>query len=80
MGPYGDLYIAKNQKLCQNQNSKWRNFAMAIYSKFSQYYRYYIAIYDFKNIMQSSIPIYSWISKMMLGNVIFFFTFLLKCG
>ena len=24
-----DLYIAKNQKLCQNQNSKWRNFAMA---------------------------------------------------
>ena len=24
-----DIYIAKNQKLCQNQNSKWRNFAMA---------------------------------------------------
>ena len=23
-----DLYIAKNQKLSQNQNSKWRNFAM----------------------------------------------------
>ena len=25
-----DLYIAKNQKLCQNQNSKLRNFAMAV--------------------------------------------------
>ena len=24
-----DLYIGKNQKLCQNQNSKWRNFAKA---------------------------------------------------
>ena len=24
-----DLYIAKNKKLCQNQNSKWRNFAKA---------------------------------------------------
>ena len=33
-----DLYIAKNQKLCQNQNSKWRNFAMA----FILNYRYYI--------------------------------------
>ena len=25
---FSTLYIAKNQKLCQNQNSKWRNFAM----------------------------------------------------
>jgi hypothetical protein len=33
-----DLYIAKNQKLCQNQNPKWRNFAMA----FILNYRYYI--------------------------------------
>ena len=26
-----DLYIAKNQKLCQTQNSKWKNFAKAKY-------------------------------------------------
>ena len=26
-----DLYIAKNQKLCQSQNSKWKNFAEAEY-------------------------------------------------
>jgi hypothetical protein len=26
-----DLYIAKNQKLCQSQNSKWKNFAKAEY-------------------------------------------------
>ena len=26
-----DLYIAKNQKLCQSQNSKWKNFAKAKY-------------------------------------------------
>ena len=28
--PFRNLYIEKNQKLCQNQNSKWRNFAMAV--------------------------------------------------
>ena len=34
-GPIVDLQpgiytLQKNQKLCQNQNSKWRNFAMAL--------------------------------------------------
>ena len=28
LAPGRDLYIAKNQKLCQNQNSKWSNFAI----------------------------------------------------
>ena len=30
-GTCRDLYIAKNQKLCQSQNSKWKNFAKAEY-------------------------------------------------
>ena len=28
-----DLYIAKNQTLCQDQNSKWRNFAKSGFRK-----------------------------------------------
>ena len=75
-----DLYIAKNQKLCQSQNLKWKNFAKAEYwhSKFGQYYRYDITMYDFIHIIHFLIPIWSWISKMMLENETFF-TFLLKC-
>ena len=69
LAPGRDLYIAKNQKLCQNQNSKWSG----------QYYRYYITMYDFNHIIQFSIPIWSWIFKRKHG-IMTFFTFLFKCG
>ena len=36
-------------------------------------------MYDFNHIIHLSTPIWSWISKWMLGNVTFF-TFLLKCA
>ena len=38
---------------------------IGIYSKFDQYYRYNIIMYDFIHIIQFLIPIWSWISKMM---------------
>ena len=47
-----------------------------IYSKFGQYYRYDITMYDFIHIIQFLIPIWCWISKIMLENVTFS-TFLL---
>ena len=49
-----------------------------ICSKFGQYYRYYITMYDLNHIIQFSTPIWSWISKWVLGNVTFYFP--LKCG
>jgi hypothetical protein len=45
---------------------------IGIYSKFDQYYRYNIIMYDFIHIIQFLIPIWSWISKMMLENETFF--------
>ena len=45
---------------------------IGIYSKFDQYYRYNIIMYDFIHIIQFLIPIWSWISKMMQENAIFF--------
>ena len=45
---------------------------IGIYSKFGQYYRYDITMYDFIHIIQFLIPIWSWISKMMLENETFF--------
>ena len=50
---------------------------IGIYSKFDQYYRYNIIMYDFIHIIQFLIPIWSWISKMMQENATFF-TFLLE--
>ena len=38
---------------------------IGIYSKFDQYYRYDITMYDFIHIIQFLFPIWSWISKMM---------------
>ena len=45
---------------------------IGIYSKFDQYYRYNIIMYDFIHIIQFLIPIWSWISKMMQENATFF--------
>ena len=45
---------------------------IGIYSKFGQHYRYDITMYDFFHIIQFLIPIWSWISKMMLENETFF--------
>ena len=39
---------------------------IGIYSKFGQHYRYDITMYDFFHIIQFLIPIWSWISRMML--------------
>ena len=50
-----DIYIAKNQKLCRNQNSKWRNFAIAFILNLVRLH--------FNHIIQFSTPIYSWLSK-----------------
>ena len=74
-----DLYIAKDQKLFQNQNSKWINFAMAFILNLVSTTDNYITMYEFNHILQFSTPIWSSISKWMLGNVTFF-TFLLKCS
>ena len=71
---YRDIYIL--QKLCQFQNSKWKHFAKAEY--WHLFYRYDITMYDFIHIIQFLIPIWSWISKMMLENETFE-AFLLKC-
>ena len=86
-GPLIDLkpgiYIL--QKIRNYANLKIQNgktlpkLNIGIYSKFGQYYRYDITMYDFIHIIQFLIPIWSWISKMMLENVTFF-TFLLECG
>ena len=45
---------------------------IGIYSKDQYYTRYNIIMYDFIHIIQFVIPIWSWISKMMLKNVTFF--------
>ena len=55
------------------------NLNIGIYSKFDPYYRYNIIMYDFIHIIQFLIPIWSWISKMMLENETFFFTFSAFC-
>ena len=52
---------------------------IGILSKYGQYYRYDISMYDFIYIVQFLIPIWSWISKIMLENMTFF-SFLLECG
>ena len=39
---------------------------IGIYSKFGQHYRYDITMYDFFHIIQFLIPIWSFISRMML--------------
>ena len=76
------IYIL--QKIRNYANLKIQNgktlpkLNIGIYSKFGQYYRYDITMYDFIHIIQFLIPIWSWISKMMLENETFF-TFLLKC-
>ena len=44
---------------------------IGIYSKFDQYYRYNIIMYDFIHIIQFLIPIWNWISKMMQENATF---------
>ena len=48
---------------------------ISIYSKFGQHYRHDITMYDFIHVIQFLIPIWSWISKMMLENVTFFHLF-----
>ena len=48
---------------------------ISIYSKFGQHYRHDITMYDFIHIIQFLIPIWSWISKMMLENVTFLHLF-----
>ena len=50
----------KMDKLCQS--------LIGIYSKFGQYHRYDITMYDLIHIILFLIPIWSWISKMMLAN------------
>ena len=76
------IYIL--QKIRNYANLKIQNrktlpkLNIGIYSKFGQYYRYDITMYDFIHIIQFLIPVWSCISKMMLENEPFF-TFLLKC-
>ena len=70
------IYIL--QKIRNYANLKIQNgktlpkLNIGIYSKFGQYYRYDITMYDFIHIIQFLIPIWSWISKMMLENETFF--------
>ena len=45
---------------------------IGIYSKFDQYHKYKIIMYDFIHIIQFLIPIWSWISEMMKENATFF--------
>ena len=73
------IYIL--QKIRNYANLKIQNgktlpkLNIGIYSKFGQYYRYDITMYDFIHIIQFLIPIWSWISKMMLENETFFSLF-----
>ena len=73
---FAGIYIL--QKLINYANLKIQNgktlpkLNIGIYSKFGQYYRYDITMYDFIHIIQFLIPIWSWISKMMLENETFF--------
>ena len=46
-------------------------FKIGIYSKFGQYHRYDITMYDLIHIIQVLIPILILISKMILENVTF---------
>ena len=70
------IYILLNIRNYANlriQNGKTLpKLNIGIYSKFGQYYRYDISMYDFIHTIQLLIPIWSWISKMMLENVTFF--------
>ena len=74
----GFIYCKKSETM-PKPKFKMEKLCHGIYSKFGQYYRYYITMYDFNHIIQFSISIWSWISKRMLGNMTFF-TFLLKCA
>ena len=73
---FAGIYIL--QKIRNYANLKIQNgktlpkLNIGIYSKFGQYYRYDITMYDFIHIIQFLIPIWSWISKMMLENETFF--------
>ena len=74
--PLPGIYIL--QKIRNYANLKIQNgktlpkLNIGIYSKFGQYYKYDITMYDFIHIIQFLIPIWSWISKMMLENETFF--------
>ena len=57
---YANLKI-QNEKTLPKLN-------IGVYSKFGQYYKYDITMYDFIHIILFLIPIWSWISKMMLAN------------
>merc|ERR1712051_784172 len=76
LGPPTGIYIL--QKIRNYANLKIQNgktlpkLNNGIYSKFGQYYRYDLTMYDFIHIIQFLIPIWSWISKMMLENETFF--------
>jgi hypothetical protein len=62
-GHYSRKYgIGKNQKLCQNKIQNGETLPklnIGNYSKFGQYYRYEITMYDFIYIIQFLIPIFS---------------------
>ena len=66
--------IIKDQKLCQNQNLKWRNFAMAFILNLVSITNTtcHVWLQSYHTVFNS---IWSWISKWMLENVTFF-TFL----
>ena len=64
------IYCKKSETMPKSK-FKVKKICHDIYSKFGQYYRYYITMYDFNHIIQTSIPIWSWISKRKLGNVTF---------
>ena len=76
--PSAGIYMLNYANLKIQNGKTLPKLNIGIYSKFGQYYRYNITMYDFIHIIQFLIPIWSWISKMMLENDTFF-TFLLKC-
>jgi hypothetical protein len=63
----GFIYCKKSETM-PKPKFKMEKLCHGIYSKFGQYYRYFITMYDFN---QFSAPIWSWISKWMLGNATF---------
>ena len=83
---FNDPGIHILQKIRNYANLKIQNgkslpkLNIGIYSEFGQYYRYDITMYDFIHIIQFLIPIWSWISKIMLENETFFHFFSFLSG
>ena len=70
----GFIYFKKSETM-PKPKFKMEKLCHGIYSKFGQYYRYYITMYDFDHIIQFSTPYLELDFQMDVGKCDFFHCF-----